>query len=130
MPIFIALFRLLVGEGRVPADASFLFIDRLTATPIEGGIASLGAWVLVIAMGATTYYSQLQMMKNNPASAEQPVMRIMLYVMPVMLTVFAVNFPVGVLLYWVTTNVWTIGQQWVMFRRIEPPAATVGKTAS
>jgi len=41
---------------------------------------------------------------------------VMLYAMPVMLTVFAVNLYIGVLLYWITTNGWTIAQQYVMFR--------------
>jgi YidC/Oxa1 family membrane protein insertase len=121
LPVFFALFRLLYDEARVPelAAAGFLLIESLTSTPLQAGAAALGAWLLVVLMGATTYYSQRQMMANNPAAAEQPHMKIMLYVMPVMLTVFAVNFPIGVLLYWVTTNLWTIGQQWVMFRNIE-----------
>jgi YidC/Oxa1 family membrane protein insertase len=121
LPVFFALFRLLYDEARVPelADAGFLLIESLTSTPLQAGAAALGAWLLVVLMGATTYYSQRQMMANNPAASEQPHMKIMLYVMPVMLTVFAVNFPIGVLLYWVTTNLWTIGQQWVMFRNIE-----------
>jgi YidC/Oxa1 family membrane protein insertase len=120
IPVFIALFRLLFDPQRVPelAEARFLFVDSLTSTPLEVGIAGVGAWVLVVLMGATTYYSQRQMMANNPAASEQPHMKIMLYVMPVMLTVFAVNFPVGVVIYWVTTNLWTIGQQWVMFRNV------------
>jgi YidC/Oxa1 family membrane protein insertase len=129
MPIFFALFRLLMDTERVPelAAAPFVLIDSLTSTPMGGGVESLGAWVLVVLMGATTYYSQRQMMANNPAMADQPQMKIMLYVMPVMLTVFAVNFPVGVLLYWVTTNLWTIGQQWMMFRNIAPPEVKPAK---
>lgn len=129
MPIFFALFRLLMDPGRVPqlAEAPFVLIESLTVTPMGGGLASLGAWLLVALMGATTYYSQRQMMASNPASGDQPHMRIMLYVMPVMLTVFALNFPVGVLLYWVTTNLWTIGQQWMMFRNIRPPEVKAAK---
>jgi YidC/Oxa1 family membrane protein insertase len=121
IPVFIALFRLLFDPARVPelADAQFLFVDSLTSTPIQVGVAGIGAWVLVVLMGATTYYSQRQMMANNPAASEQPHMKIMLYVMPVMLTVFAVNFPIGVVIYWVTTNLWTIAQQWFMFRNVE-----------
>jgi hypothetical protein len=114
------MFRLLFDPARVPEleQAGFLFVESLTAVPWQAGLAGAGAWLLVVLMGATTYYSQRQMMASNPAAAEQPHMKIMLYVMPVMLTVFAVNFPIGVLLYWVTTNLWTIGQQWVMFRNV------------
>ena len=128
LPVFFALFRLLFDEHRVPQleDAGFFLIDSLTNTPLQAGVAGLGAWILVVLMGATTYYSQRQMMASNPAAADQPHMKIMLYVMPIMLTVFAVNFPIGVLLYWVTTNFWTMGQQWVMFRNVEhaKPAPT------
>ncbi len=128
LPIFFALFRLLFDEARVTEleTARFFFVDGLTQTPWTllgaGFTGYAGAWVLVVLMGATTYFSQRQMMANNPAAADQPHMKIMLYVMPVMLTVFAVNFPIGVVLYWVTTNFWTMGQQWIMFRKVEPAA--------
>lgn len=130
LPIFLALFRLLFEEDRVTAlaNAPFLLIDDLTdsflgAFPDAGVTGYGGALLLVMLMGATTFYSQRQMMASNPASSDQPHMKIMLYVMPVMLTVFAVNFPVGVVLYWVTTNLWTITQQWVMFRNVEQTKA-------
>ena len=125
LPVFFALFRLLFNPERVQelAGTGFFMIESLTSTPVSaytdytiGGWA--GAWVLVAFMGATTYLSQRQMMANNPAASEQPHMKIMLYVMPLMLTVFAVNFPIGVVLYWVTTNLWTMAQQWVMFRGV------------
>jgi YidC/Oxa1 family membrane protein insertase len=131
MPIFIGMFWLLGGRPgsppRVPemADADFLLVSDLTTTAWSAGATELGAWVFVILMGVTTYVSQRQMMANNPATADNPQMKIMLYAMPVFLTVIAVNFPVGMVLYWVTTNLWTMGQQWFMFRNIEPP----GKTA-
>jgi YidC/Oxa1 family membrane protein insertase len=127
LPVFFALFRLLYDEQRVPelADAGFFLVESLTSTALQAGVAGVGAWMLVVLMGASTYFSQRQMMANNPAAADQPHMKIMLYVMPVMLTVFAANFPIGVLLYWVTTNLWTIAQQWVMFRNVQQtkPAA-------
>jgi len=49
----------------------------------------------------------------------------MLYVMPVVLIVAGVNFPVGVVVYWATTNVWQVGQQWFIMREVAetaPPA--------
>jgi YidC/Oxa1 family membrane protein insertase len=121
MPIFFALFTLL-RPGRIAqlGDATFLWITDLTQTASAAMPISA---VLILAMGATTYYSQRQMMVNNPAMAEMPQQKIMLYAMPIMLTVFAYQIFVGVLIYWVTTNIWTIGQQWVMFRRLEPPTA-------
>jgi YidC/Oxa1 family membrane protein insertase len=119
-PIFIALFYLLRDDARVPElfQEGFYFIGSLGLTPTGEGNA--GAYVLVALMGITTYLSQRQMMANNPTASVQPQQKILLYVMPIMLTVFAFNFPVGVVLYWVTTNLWTMAQQFIMFRRVEP----------
>lgn len=116
MPIFFALFRLLSSESIVPQlnTAKFYVLD-LAARPSEAGFA---AYVLIALMGLTTFYSQKQMMASNPQTAEMPQQKVMLYAMPVMLTVFAINLQIGVLLYWVTTNVWTMAQQWVMFRNL------------
>lgn len=130
MPIFIGMFHLLGGRRgspvRVPEmeNAEFLLVNDLTSRAIDVGAASIGPWLLVALMGATTWFSQRQMMRNNPASGDNPQMKLMLYIMPAMLTVFAVNFPVGLVLYWVTTNLWTVGQQYVMFRNLQPPAAS------
>jgi YidC/Oxa1 family membrane protein insertase len=121
MPIFFALFRLLQDSQRVPelTQAPFYAISDLSLLANAGGI---GAYLLILLMGLTTFYSQKQMMSSNPAAAQNPQQKILLYVMPVMLLIFAFNMPIGVLLYWVTTNVWTIAQQFVMFRNIEPEA--------
>lgn len=117
MPIFLALFQLLQNREYVPelADGMFYLVQPLTATPTEAGF---GAFLLMALMGATTFLSQKQMMASNPTISDQPQQKVLLYVMPVVLVVFAVNMPTGVLLYWVTTNLWTLGQQYVMFRGI------------
>ncbi len=121
MPIFFALFRLLQDAQRVPelTGAPFYIIDNLSDLANAGGV---GGFMLIALMGLSTFYSQKQMMASNPASAQNQQQKILLYVMPVMLLIFAFNMPIGVLLYWVTTNVWTIVQQFVMFRNIEPEA--------
>ncbi len=131
MPVFFALFSVLNGEGRyVPAlqEAGFYFINALSLGAPQG--AGWGAYVLIAIMGLTTFFSQRQMMKSNPAVADQPQQKIMLYAMPVMLTVFGINFPAGVLLYWVTTNLWTMGQQYVMFRKLGPSSVPAGAPAT
>jgi YidC/Oxa1 family membrane protein insertase len=126
MPIFFALFTVLRGAERVPelAQGSFYVVQSLAANAREAGF---GALLLVALMGITTFVSQRQMMASNPAAAEQPQQKVLLYVMPIMLMTFAFGVPVGVLLYWVTTNVWTMGQQAFMFRNIDPPAALAAK---
>ena len=117
MPVFFALFSVLRDVERLPElrTASFYFVDNLAATPSQVGI---GAWVLIVLMGLTTFYSSKQMMAANVVTSgpQAQQQKVMLYAMPVMLTVFAVNLYIGVLLYWITTNGWTIAQQYVMFR--------------
>ncbi|MEX0657910.1 MAG: YidC/Oxa1 family membrane protein insertase [Egibacteraceae bacterium] len=122
MPVFFALFTLLRGD-RVPelSQEGFYLIPSLAEVPTAQ--MGVGVILLIALMGLSTFASQKQMMASNPASAAQPQQKVLLYAMPVLLTVFAVNLPVGVLLYWVTTNVWTMGQQYVMFRNIEPAPA-------
>ncbi|MGH2604865.1 MAG: YidC/Oxa1 family membrane protein insertase [Dehalococcoidia bacterium] len=132
LPVFFALFSVLRG-GSVQElkTASFYIVDSLAAFP--GGIESWGAWVLVALMGLTTFYSSRQMMASTASTGPQAQqMKIMMYAMPALLVVFARSMPVGVLLYWVTTNVWTIAQQAVMFRdvRRDPAAATAGAPAA
>lgn len=122
MPVFFALFSVL-NTARIDElqAAPFYLVERLSLSAPGG--AGIGAFLLIAIMGATTFFSQRQMMANNPSLRDQPQQKIMLYAMPVMLTVFGVNFPVGVLLYWVTTNLWTMGQQFVMFRKLGPVGA-------
>lgn len=124
MPIFFALFTLLRDARRVPelANEGFYIIPSLADVPTAQ--MGVGVVLLIALMGLSTFMSQKQMMASNPAASAQPQQKVMLYAMPVLLTVFAVNLPIGVLLYWVTTNVWTMAQQYVMFRNVEPVAAT------
>ena len=83
----------------------------------------MGAIFLILFMAATMFISQRQMMARNPAASQQPVQKVLLYVMPLMLGVFGFNMPVGVVLYWVVSNLWTMGQQWYLFRDMTPPPA-------
>jgi YidC/Oxa1 family membrane protein insertase len=84
--------------------------------------------VLILAMSATMFTTQRQLtMKNMPASAMQGPMastqKIMLYGMPVIFLVSGVNFPVGVLIYWLTTNIWSMGQQYYTIKRMPTPGS-------
>jgi YidC/Oxa1 family membrane protein insertase len=84
---------------------------------------------LIVFMSATTFTTQRQLMvKGMPKSdgsndmmAQQQ--KIMLYVFPVIFAVSGVNFPVGVLIYWGTTNLWTFGQQYYVIKRNPTPGS-------
>lgn len=125
MPVFIALFSVLRSETVIPelVDAPF-FSATLQMPANEAGIAAI---VLLVAMGVTTYVQQKQMMGRNVALADDQQMqqqKIMMYVMPVFLTFLGFNLPVGVLIYWVTTNLWQTTQQWFMLREVADPSTS------
>ena len=114
MPIFIALFQVL-RETEELSSGAFYLLPNLAQTVREAGP---GSWFLVFLLALTTYYSSRQMMAATPTAGEQQAQqqKMMMYLMPIVLTFLSLSFYIGVLLYWVTTNVWTIGQQYFMFR--------------
>jgi YidC/Oxa1 family membrane protein insertase len=84
--------------------------------------------VLIVLMSATTFTTQYQLMrKNMPASAlDNPFakqQKVLLYLMPLFFAFSGINFPIGVLLYWLTTNLWTMGQQFYVIRRNPTPGS-------
>ena len=73
-------------------------------------------------MGFTTWYQQKQMQsKQDPSNPQAAQMQMLGRIMPVMLMFFAYSFPTGVVLYWLTTNIWTIGQQQLIMQNIPTP---------
>ncbi len=142
-PIFIALFRLLdqaakndKANGFLTKDQAFSFGHAklfghipISATFLKPeGLASVQilAAFLVVAMTATTFTTQRQLMtKNMPADAMTgqyaQQQKMLLYVLPVVFAVGGVAFPIGVLFYWTTTNLWTMGQQFYVIRRNPAP---------
>jgi YidC/Oxa1 family membrane protein insertase len=87
---------------------------------------------MIILMSASTFTTQRQlMMKNMPASAlDNPFakqQKVLLYVMPLMFVFSGVTFAIGVLLYWLTTNLWSMGQQFYTIRRMPAPGSPAEK---
>ena len=79
-------------------------------------------------MSLTTFTTQRQLMqKNMPASAlDNPFaqqQKMLMYVLPLFFAISGVNFPIGVLIYWLTTNVWSMGQQFYVIRRMPAPGS-------
>lgn len=145
MPVFFALFSVLQGiatetpQGvfQWPQYADLLGQARqatLFGAPLYGTFVNapetpdpmatrLVSVVLIILMTLTTFLTQRQMLVKNVA-ADNPMVRqqkIMMYVFPVMFAVFGINFPIGVLIYWFTTNVWSMGQQFYVIRNNPQP---------
>ena len=98
----------------------------------SGFVSAIPYLVLVILMGVTTWYQQKQMTGSRGAGDPQAQqMQMIAKIMPAMLMFFAFTFPSGVVMYWLTTNVWTIGQQRLMLKAapaIEPPKKGEAKT--
>lgn len=91
----------------------------------DGIISALPYLLLVVLMGVTTWYQQKQMQAASPGGQQAQQMQAFAKIMPIMLMFFAFTFPSGVVVYWLTTNVWTIGQQRLMLR-VAPPAIPAG----
>jgi YidC/Oxa1 family membrane protein insertase len=143
-PIFLALFRLLdnasnrdpkgiltLKDAESIAEAK-IFGAQIADTFIEwwrgdaDGNVGILTTVLVLAMVATTFITQRQLMrKNMPESAltgqYAQQQKILLYVLPVVFAVGGIAFPVGVILYWTTSNLWTMGQQFYVIRNNPAP---------
>jgi YidC/Oxa1 family membrane protein insertase len=109
--------------------------DTFTKVGFANGITSVHVvtFLLIVAMTATLFVTQLQLMrKNMPIEAlEGPFaqqQKIMLYLFPLIFAIGGINFPVGVLIYWFTSNLWTMAQQFYVIRR-NPAPGTPAYTA-
>jgi YidC/Oxa1 family membrane protein insertase len=91
--------------------AGFLFIPDLT-NKASGSVLV----VLILLYVGTQLASSLMM----SAPTMDPTQRKIMLFMPLVFVFFVINFPAGVLVYWITTNTWTIGQQYVVKRRLGP----------
>ena len=90
--------------------------------------------VMIVMMSVTQWYTMAQLStKNMPESAktsDNPMMRsqkIMMTVMPIFFAFTGIQFQIGVLVYWVTTNLWTMGQQFYTINRMPAPGSEAEK---
>jgi YidC/Oxa1 family membrane protein insertase len=148
MPIFLALFRLIDNAVKHPENPRGLMSttlahqfanatlfgakisDSFTSTHITG--VRILAAVLVIAMTATTFTTQRQLMsKNMPPDAMTgqyaQQQKMLLYILPLVFAVGGIAFPIGVLFYWTTSNLWTMGQQFYVIRNNPAPGTPAAK---
>ena len=157
LPVFFALFGVLraIAEdepkyGLTPAVVAsaqhaqifgiVTVADRLLTSIFPPVFSSIGTaqklviLLTVVVSATTTFMTVRQSMKrgmtpqmdpNNPMASSQKMMQ---YVVPVF-ALSGLYWQYGLVLYWVTTNLWTLGQQYVLFRRFPPPATAIAGAA-
>ena len=103
----------------VPLYGTFIHAD---STPNSMATRIL-CIILIILMTSTTFLTQRQLIVKNSAPDNPMVkqQKILLYVFPLMFMVSGINFPIGVLIYWFTTNLWSMGQQFYVIRNNPQP---------
>jgi YidC/Oxa1 family membrane protein insertase len=87
---------------------------------------------MVVLMTASQFITQLQIVSKNmseetkasPAFRQQ---RILLYILPIVFAVSGVAFPLGVMFYWLVSNFWTMGQQFIVIRNMPTPGSQAAK---
>jgi YidC/Oxa1 family membrane protein insertase len=139
MPFFFALYQV-IYRGQIAGEPNTLLGKTFFGVPLEQHWLQLQGWdkifsaagitilILTTTMALTTYISQRQLMNKQTAQVnpqQQTIMRIM----PLMFFVFAVNVPLAVIIYWVTTNFWSVGQQYILLRSAPVPAGAGAQAA-
>ena len=123
IPFFIALFELLHGDefaGDIAGNEGFFFIPDL-AEPLTGHPFIL-ALMIVLYVGTQLIASLITMVGGD--KTQQRIM----FALPFVFVIFIVNFEAGLIVYWITTNVWTIGQQLVV-RKLYPRPVLLAEAA-
>ncbi|MBT1004317.1 membrane protein insertase YidC [Paenarthrobacter sp. DKR-5] len=150
MPFFFSLFRVLSGithanqnntgigamsHAQVQQfDQASIFGAPLSATLLNfKGEGSYTAVIIlsvfmIVAMTASQFITQKQIMAKNMsdeamASPFMKQQKMLLYVLPLVFGIGGINFPIGVLIYWTVSNLWTMGQQFYVIRRMPAPGS-------
>jgi YidC/Oxa1 family membrane protein insertase len=118
LPVFFTLFQVLRHElpedigcqaGHCGSEASLLFIHDLTAKATGGELIAL----LILYIGTQLVSGMVMSLSADKSQ------RTMMFLLPLIFVPFILSFPAGLILYWITTNFWTIGQQLVI-RKVVP----------
>jgi YidC/Oxa1 family membrane protein insertase len=153
MPIFFGLFSVLndasvhdkAGVGALSQELADSFANAvflgapLSSTFIEAFNNGGQPWqtmvvasVMIVLMTASQFITQLQIVSKNmsPETKASPMFRqqrILLYLLPLVFAVSGVAFPIGVMFYWLVSNFWTMGQQFVVIRNMPTPGSEAAK---
>jgi YidC/Oxa1 family membrane protein insertase len=143
MPVFFSLFTTLQeaqskkpGVGLLTQELSDSFARSkflgasLSETFITATSTSVQiiAAVMIVLMTASQFITQKQIMAKNQNPDVQnsqfaQTQKIMLYAFPVIFLISGISFPLGVLIYWLVSNFWTMGQQFVVIRNMPTPGS-------
>jgi YidC/Oxa1 family membrane protein insertase len=134
MPFFLALYQVIIaGNLGFDNEPNILRGQTFFGVPLEQRWWELAGWdkifsaagltilLLTTIMSLTTYISQRQLMSRQAAQVN-PQQQMLMRIMPLMFFVFAVNVPLALIIYWVTTNFWSVGQQYMLLRTAPAPA--------
>jgi len=115
LPVFLALFELLQDDDSFDAKVDhegFLFIPDLLEKATGLDLAILIALFIGTQLGAGLVMS---------SRVQERTHRIIMFALPVVFAPFVAAFPAGLAVYWISTNIWTLGQQWVVHTFFPPP---------
>jgi YidC/Oxa1 family membrane protein insertase len=134
MPFFFALYQVIYAK-EIAGGPNVLIGKTFFGVPLQQHWWALEGWdklfsaagltilALTTMMSLTTYISQRQLMSKQTAEVN-PQQQMIMRIMPLMFFVFAVNVPLAVIIYWVTTNFWSVGQQYMLLRSAPVPAGS------
>jgi YidC/Oxa1 family membrane protein insertase len=140
MPFFFALYQVIIAPV-VAGEPNILRAQTFFGVPLQQHWLKLQGWdkifsaagltilLLTITMSLTTYISQRQLMSRQAAQVN-PQQQMLMRIMPLMFFVFAVNVPLALIIYWVTTNFWSVGQQYMLLRTAPAPAGDAAGAAA
>jgi YidC/Oxa1 family membrane protein insertase len=144
MPIFFGLFSVLqnaqhdgVGVGLLTKSLSTSFGEsvflgaplKLAISTADGNVVVIViASIMVVLMTASQFITQLQIMSKNqsPEMKSSPMykqQRMLLYVLPFVFLFSGFTFPLGVMFYWLVSNLWTMVQQFIVIRNMPTPGS-------
>jgi len=116
------------GLAPLKATMMYAFSEESTLTSSATIAVIVTAAVMVIMMSASQFITQLQIMSKNqsPAMKESPMyrqQRLLLYMLPIVFLFSGVYFSLGVMTYWLVSNFWTMGQQFIVIRNMPTPGS-------
>jgi YidC/Oxa1 family membrane protein insertase len=145
MPVFFGLFTTLSNAAKGDPGIGFMNSDLALnfgaatifgSAPLHSAMSTADgnavviwtAGIMVVLMTASQFITQKQIMSKNISKAmkESPTYKqqqILLYILPLVFLFSGFAFPLGVMMYWLVSNFWTMGQQFVVIRNMPTPGS-------